>query len=157
MYSPRLRWRRSVRSLKLARATSRSLRQATYSGEPTAKFLARQVASSSVEVSTMVGWPRSRQPASSGASSASARRGLAELDRMYKVRRRLSFVIAGLDPAIHRNQGSARHSGASEARARNPFLRTACGPVDSGLVPSGAPRNDELHPALQRIADFVEH
>ena len=34
---------------------------------------------------------------------------------------------------------NCRHSGACEARARNPFHHTACGPMDSGLAPRRAP------------------
>src|SRR5277367_4034601 len=76
MYSPRSRWRRSARALALLRWTSRSLRQAIYSDEPTATLLARQkVSSSSLSVFATVGGPRSRQPPSSGAASRSAANG----------------------------------------------------------------------------------
>src|SRR5262249_37369397 len=52
-----------------------------------------------------------------------------------------------------------RHSGAREARTRNPFLQCKCGPMDSGLAPSGAPRNDKLlgDPRLLRVGGFPHH
>jgi hypothetical protein len=105
MYSPRSRWRRSARAVALLRRTSRSLRQATYSLEPTATLLARQIASSSPLESTIVGRPRSRQPASRGARSNRAMWRRAELRRICQFHRCFCFVIAGLDPAIHRNKG----------------------------------------------------
>src|SRR4051812_30703969 len=105
MYSPRLRCRLSARELALARCTSRSLRQATYSGEPTALLL-RQKVSSSGALSTMVGWPRSRHPARGGEGSSGGGRGGGELRRFFCP---LSLcVIAGFDPPIHRKQGILR-------------------------------------------------
>src|SRR6266700_3219791 len=43
------------------------------------------------------------------------------------------------------------------ARSASPESITTIGSMDSGLAPNGAPRNDRSHPALQRVADFVEH
>src|SRR6185295_17050593 len=102
--SARLRWARSVRALALARCTSRFLRQLTYSFEPAATLLARQNASSSALVSTMVGWPRSRQPVSKGAASRSAMKCFADPNFIGGLPF-FHLVIAGDDPAIHRKDG----------------------------------------------------
>jgi hypothetical protein len=72
IYSPRLRCCRSARAAALLRMTSRSLRQATYSGEPTATLLARQIASSSSPRLETGIWLRCAQAQSASATSISA-------------------------------------------------------------------------------------
>src|ERR1700722_6147717 len=127
MYSPRARWRRAAGDSALLRWESRSLRQATYSGEPAFTLLARQNASSSPPPAvSVVGSPRSRQPASSGATSNKAMQNRAALVRMQKsIRFQFRHARARAptgpapgaarwqaprvptlgDPAIHRKQG----------------------------------------------------
>ena len=52
-------------------------------------------------------------------------------------------LAAGIQFAENFNERLPRHSGAREARARNPFGVNGCGPMDSGSAPKrGASRND---------------
>src|SRR5258708_4799990 len=72
--SLKLRWARSALAAALPRWTSRFLRQATYSDEPTATLLARQIASSSsprLETGTSL---RDAQAESVSAASVTAMR-----------------------------------------------------------------------------------
>src|SRR3981081_4231258 len=104
MYSPRSRWRRSARPAALLRITSRSLRQATYSGEPTATLLVRQIASSSSPRLETGIWLRCAQAERTNARSDRAMQSFAELSCIQNPV--LSGgVLAGLDPAIHRKEG----------------------------------------------------
>src|SRR5580700_3322070 len=83
MYSPRLRCCLSARAAALARWASRSLRQATYSGEPAATLLARQnVSSSSARVDVTGTSPRRAQADNARARNISARRFVRQLKRI---------------------------------------------------------------------------
>src|SRR6185437_588143 len=153
MYSPRSRWERS----RLASAawcwTSRSLRQAIYSGEPCLTLLARQNASSSSPSALRITeLPRSRQPPSKGAASSSAIRGVIRRRRIKRIRSVSTFVIAGLDPAIHRNNGKAalKEDGCP---GHYPWQRRASR-FSPGMM-TGQPLPSR--PALQRLADLVQH
>src|SRR5689334_30806 len=44
---------------------------------------------------------------------------------------------------------ASRHAGARVARARNPFLRAVCGPMDSGFSPAGCPGMTKEYDAHQ--------
>src|SRR5260370_24601862 len=175
MYSPRSRCRRSVRALALLRWTSRSLRQATYCGEPTATLLARQNASSSPLVSAGVGWPRSRHAARRGATSKStAMPSLGGINCIRPSRHGSVLSLPGLTRQSIEIKATARS--ATELRPSFVIARSACDEAIhsfftrlDGLLPPSLfelwrtgrfARNDDgcsSHPAPQRVADLVEH
>src|SRR6516225_4434503 len=94
IYSPRSRCFLSARAIALPRCASRSLRQATYSDEPTATLPpARQnVSSSSLKLELTGSSLRLAQAVSVSAASASARRSGADCRPMRKYPG--SFVVA---------------------------------------------------------------
>src|ERR1700743_3262655 len=98
MYSPRSRCFLSARAAALLRWTSRSLRQATYSGEPATTLLARQkVSSSSLSVDVIGDSPRRAQADSARARTISAVQVLAGLSCIQYPVGRASKVIAGIN------------------------------------------------------------
>src|SRR4051794_16680057 len=105
MYSPRSRWRRSACAAALLRVTSRSLRQATYSGEPTATLLARQIASSSSPRLETGIWLRCAHAERTSAASMTAVYRFAELSCIQNPVDCVDGVITGIDRAIHRKEG----------------------------------------------------